>query len=219
MLPRVFEMFWQSDSSREHRDEGLGIGLALVKGFVELHGGRVEAHSAGLNAGSEFIVRLPRALLCAMDLEPGVASGAADVGAAIAARSAAPPVPPTQAPVRRVLIADDNRDGAEIMAMLLRQSGMQVHVAHNGVEAVSLAAEVHPDVAVLDIGMPGMSGYEVAQRIRTEPWGTRMHLIAVTGWGQDGDKRRAAAAGFDHHLTKPVDPLHLEHLVATEPEE
>jgi len=218
MLPRVFEMFWQSDSSREHRDEGLGIGLALVKGFVELHGGRVEAHSAGLNAGSEFIVRLPVALLCATAGPAPTPEAVPEfVPEPLALPQAQVPVQAqAQAQARRVLIADDNRDGADIMAMLLRQSGMQVHVAYTGVEAVSLAAEVHPDVAVLDIGMPGMSGYEVAKRIRTEPWGSRMQLIAVTGWGQDADKRRAEAAGFDHHLTKPVDPLHLEHLVASE---
>jgi len=210
MLPRVFDMFWQSGSNRENRDEGLGIGLALVKGFVELHGGRVEAHSAGLNKGSEFSVRLPLSLRC--EAPPAAAAAPAAAGA-----SDAVVVTPPPPQVRRVLVADDNRDGADIMAMLLRQSGMQVHVAYTGIEAVSLAAEIHPDVAVLDIGMPGMSGYEVAQRIRTEPWGSRIHLIAVTGWGQEGDRRRAEAAGFDHHLTKPVDPLHLEHLVASEP--
>jgi signal transduction histidine kinase/CheY-like chemotaxis protein len=209
MLPRVFDMFWQSDANRDHRDEGLGIGLALVKGFVELHGGRVEAHSAGLNEGSEFSVHLPLALRC--EALPAAAALPASKFAS-GALALAPPAPPA----RRVLIADDNRDGADIMAMLLRQSGMQVHVAYTGVEAVSLAAQIHPDVAVLDIGMPGMSGYEVARRIRTEPWGSRMQLIAVTGWGQEGDKRRAVAAGFDHHLTKPVDPLHLEHLLASE---
>jgi len=228
MLPRVFDMFWQSDSSHDHRDEGLGIGLALVKGFVELQGGRVEAHSAGLNEGSEFSVHLPLTLRCetlpAADAAPASEVASRAVAAAPQAppqAPAAPPAPPApqapQAPQgRTILIADDNRDGADIMAMLLRQSGMQVHVAYTGVEAVSIAAEIHPDVAVLDIGMPGMSGYEVARRIRTEPWGSRMQLIAVTGWGQDGDKRRAEAAGFDHHLTKPVDPVHLEHLVASE---
>jgi signal transduction histidine kinase/CheY-like chemotaxis protein len=196
-LHKVFDMFSQIDSSNDASGNGLGIGLALVKGFVELHGGRVEAHSDGPGCGSEFIVTLPLSML----------------------RSAVAPVatidPASQArPTGRiVLVADDNHDGAEVLAMLLLQSGYGVHVAHSGAEALSIAERQRPDVAVLDIGMPGMTGYEVAQRIRAEAWGARIQLIAVTGWGHADDKRKAGEAGFDHHLTKPVDPDHLERLM------
>jgi signal transduction histidine kinase len=198
MLPTVFDMFAQVDSARDHSEDGLGIGLALVKGFVELHGGRVEARSAGLEHGSEFIVYLPASIT----------------------RSAAPMIPADpgvdgpQATGRSVLVADDNLDGAEIMAMLLTQSGYRVRIAHTGLEALALAAEEHPDVAILDIGMPGMDGYSVAQRMRSEAWGARICLIAVTGWGQEGDKRKAEEAGFDHHLTKPMDPERLERILS-----
>jgi signal transduction histidine kinase/ActR/RegA family two-component response regulator len=198
MLPKVFGMFEQVDSHRGQYEEGLGIGLALVKGFVELHGGRVEAHSAGLEQGSEFIVRLPASLV-----RPQADAAA---GARAAAESR-----PTQ---HSVLVADDNRDGAEILGMLLKQSGYEVHVAHTGIEAFEMAAKHHPDAAILDIGMPGMSGYEVAERIRAAQWGLTTQLIAVTGWGQDGDKQRAEIAGFDLHLTKPIDPLELELLLS-----
>jgi signal transduction histidine kinase/CheY-like chemotaxis protein len=209
MLPKVFEMFSQVDAGARHSDGGLGIGLALVKGLIELHGGRVEARSEGLNSGSEFIVRLPL---------PAPAAPPAGLEAARAARLIEPvTAAPRTAETRSVLIADDNEDGAEIMAMLLKQSGHRVHVAHSGPEAFACASLHHPDVAVLDIGMPGMSGYEVAQHIRSEAWGKHMQLIAVTGWGQEGDKRRAEEAGFDHHLTKPIDPERLERLMGPGP--
>jgi PAS domain S-box-containing protein len=199
MLPRVFDMFSQIDSGQEHTEGGIGIGLALVKGFVELHGGSVAAKSPGLGRGSEFIVSLP----------------------ALPADSASPPrVAPAraQAPLPHtggVLVADDNRDGAEIMATLLGLSGYEVYVAHTGPEALAMAEKHQPSVAILDIGMPGMSGYEVAMGIRGEPWGSRIQLIAVTGWGQDEDKRKARDAGFDHHLTKPIDPDELQKLMST----
>jgi PAS domain S-box-containing protein len=197
MLPRVFDMFSQIDSGQEHSDGGIGIGLALVKGFVELHGGTVQARSAGLDCGSEFLVHLPGSLRIAAPAAPAAAKfqPAAANGA------------------RRVLIADDNRDGAEIMAMLLAHSGYEVHLAHTGPDALALAAEQRPDFAILDIGMPGMNGYEVARGIRSQPWGAAMKLIAVTGWGQEDDKRKAKDAGFDHHLTKPIDPNALEQLM------
>jgi CheY-like chemotaxis protein len=120
--------------------------------------------------------------------------------------------PATPTETRRILVADDNQDGAETMRMLLRLSGHEVHVAHSGSEAFELAKRVRPEIAVLDIGMPDLSGYEVAQRIRHEAWGEDITLIAVTGWGQSEDKRRALASGFNHHLTKPVDPAQLERL-------
>ena len=194
MQPRVFDMFSQIDTSHEHSEGGIGIGLALVKGFVELHGGSVEVHSAGMNQGSEFVVHLPIALRT----EPPVAAATTPAT--------------TVNTARRVLIADDNRDGAEIMAMLLTHSGYDVQLAHTGPDAVAVAAQQRPDVAILDIGMPGMSGYDVARRIRSQPWGGGM--MAVTGWGQEDDKRKAKEAGFDHHLTKPIDPGALERLMS-----
>jgi PAS domain S-box-containing protein len=201
MLPRVFDMFSQIDTGHEHADGGIGIGLALVKGFVELHGGTVEARSAGLDRGSEFLVRLP---------------GSLRIAAAAGPAETKPRPPPVEAG-RRVLIADDNRDGAEIMGMLLEHSGYEVHLAHTGRDALAMAAAQRPDFAVLDIGMPGMSGYEVARAIRSQPWGATIMLIAVTGWGQEDDKRKAKEAGFDHHLTKPIDPNALEQLMTPAP--
>jgi CheY-like chemotaxis protein len=198
MLPKVFDMFSQIDTGNEHSEGGIGIGLALVKGFVELHGGTVQARSAGLKQGSEFVVRLP----CSLRTQTPVPAAPENL----------PPGGPVRA--RRVLIADDNRDGAEIMAMLLTHSGFEVQLAHTGPEALALAERQKPDFAVLDIGMPGMSGYEVARAIRSQTWGTAMKLIAVTGWGQEDDKRKAKEAGFDHHLTKPIDPGVLEQLMA-----
>jgi PAS domain S-box-containing protein len=201
MLPRVFDMFSQIDTGHEHSDGGIGIGLALVKGFVELHGGTVEAGSAGLDQGSEFMVRLPASLRTQAPL----------------ARSPEKAPPTGSNGTRRVLIADDNRDGAEIMAMLLAHSGFDVQLAHSGPDALAVAAQQRPDIAVLDIGMPGMSGYEVARAIRSQHWGVGITLIAVTGWGQEDDKRKAKDAGFDHHLTKPIDPNALERLMAPAP--
>ena len=198
MLPRVFDMFSQIDGGHEHSDGGIGIGLALVKGFVELHGGSVEARSAGLDRGSEFLVRIPAALRTVVPVIHAPENSG----------------PAATAVTRRVLIADDNRDAAEIMAMLLAHSGFEVHLAHTGTDALAMAEQQHPDFAVLDIGMPGLSGYEVARGIRGQPWGAGIKLIAVTGWGQEDDKLKAMQAGFDHHLTKPIDPNALERLMA-----
>ena len=198
-LTKVFEMFSQV-APKDHVDGGLGIGLALVKGLVELHGGRVEARSAGLARGSEFIVYFPDSLV-----DPAASPGsAADDG----------PAQP-QPRALRVLIADDNRDSAESLGMLLELSGHEVYVAHDGVGALALAADKLPDAVLLDIGMPGMNGYEVAAAIRREPWGTDMTLIAITGWGQEDNKRMARDAGFDHHLTKPMDSLVLESILGS----
>jgi PAS domain S-box-containing protein len=197
MLPRVFDMFSQIDRGNEHSEGGIGIGLALVKGFVELHGGTVEARSGGFEQGSKFVVHLPSSLRTQTPVR-------------------SPPenlTPRESTGPRRVLIADDNRDGAEIMAMLLTHSGFEVQLAHTGPEALAIAERQKPDFAILDIGMPGMSGYEVAHAIRAQTWGAAMKLIAVTGWGQEDDKRKAQAAGFDHHLTKPIDPGALERLM------
>jgi CheY-like chemotaxis protein len=194
-LPRVFNMFSQVHSTTDRSEGGLGIGLALAQGLIELHGGTIEANSEGLGCGSEFTVRLPR-------------------------RAVQTPKTATQKPAatpgtlrRRILIADDNRDSAETLAALLRLEGHDVTSVHDGPVALSAFTEIKPDVALLDIGMPGLTGYEVARRMRQSNSGTSLTLIAITGWGQDIDKERAYAAGFDHHLTKPVDPHRLAELL------
>jgi two-component system CheB/CheR fusion protein len=196
-LTRIFNMFTRVDSKAERPEGGLGIGLALAKGLVELHGGRIEARSPGLGLGSELRVSLPTALVSDAQEETTVKPSDGKPSASL-----------------RVLIADDNRDGAETLGLFLGMSGHQVLLAHTGAEALEVASRTRPQVAVLDIGMPLINGYEVAKRIRGEAWGEDLTLIAVTGWGQEGDKRAAYAAGFDHHLTKPVDPEQLERLLA-----
>jgi len=193
MLSQVFTMFTRIDSGNNRTESGLGIGLALAKGLVELHGGRLIARSPGLGQGSEFEVSLPRSLL----VENATLSEHK--------RRSAGKLPP-----KRILIADDNRDGAETLGLYLELQGHEIHYAHSGSEALRVAVEVKPEVGVIDIGMPDMNGYEVAQRLRHEAWGEQLTLIALTGWGQESDKRRAFAAGFDHHFTKPIDPAELE---------
>jgi signal transduction histidine kinase len=195
-LPRVFNMFSQVHSTTDRSEGGLGIGLALAQGLIELHGGTIEANSEGLGCGSEFTVRMPRR--------------------AVQASKVATNKPPITASTlrRRILIADDNRDSAETLAMLLRLEGHDVTSVHDGPVALSTFNEIKPDVALLDIGMPGLTGYEVARRMRqSSSAGASLTLIAITGWGQDIDKERAYAAGFDHHLTKPVDPHRLAELL------
>lgn len=193
-MGRVFDMFTRIDSGLEQSEGGLGIGLALAKGLVELHGGEVRVHSAGVGKGSEFTICLPRSVIIEREIS---GESAPTTGTAVP---------------KRILVADDNRDNAETMSMLLQMSGHVVHVAHNGVEAFELAKSVRPDIGIFDIGMPDMNGYELAARIRHEAWSDGMKLIAVTGWGQEEDRNRALAAGFNHHLTKPVDVGHLESL-------
>jgi chemotaxis methyl-accepting protein methylase/signal transduction histidine kinase len=193
----VFDMFTRIESEVGRAEGGLGIGLALARGLIELHGGRIEASSAGPNQGSEFTIYLPRTLIVE---EPLSASGNG--------RDIANPTEP-----RRILVADDNRDSAETLSMLLQLSGHDVLVAHSGTEALEIAKRSRPDIGIFDIGMPDLTGYELAERIRHEAWGKDITLIALTGWGQDADKRRAFAAGFNHHLTKPVDPDRLEMLL------
>jgi signal transduction histidine kinase/ActR/RegA family two-component response regulator len=186
MLPRVFDLFTQIDRQPERSQGGLGIGLTLVKSLVELHGGAVEARSDGDGRGSEFIVRLPLA-----------AAGAT------AAAVAAPPEDPI-AMHRRVLVVDDNHDAAESLALLLKLMGADVHVAYSGPDALTALRARRPDLALVDIGMPGMDGHEVARRIRQQPEFRDVTLVALTGWGQQEDRSRSRAAGFDHHLIKPV---------------
>ncbi|MFD0666414.1 ATP-binding protein [Ramlibacter sp. MAHUQ-53] len=198
MLPRVFDLFAQAGGTLAQAQGGLGIGLSLVRQLVELHGGEVGAESAGLGQGSRFTVRLPLAAPPAA-AAPAPATGAAGAGAGTG---------------RRILVVDDNVDGAESLAMMLSLSGHEVRTCHDGPAALALAPGWRPEVVLLDIGLPGLSGYEVAQRLRAGPLGTAALLVAVTGWGAEDDQRRAAEAGFDHHLTKPVDIAALESVLA-----
>jgi PAS domain S-box-containing protein len=197
MLPRVFDMFTQVDRTLERSQGGLGIGLALVKRLVEMHGGRVEAHSRGENAGSVFTVRLPMLL-------PGSTHAAAVQRPATHAAAKAN---------RRVLVVDDNQDGAESLAMTLNLLGHSTATAHDGAEGLRLAEAFRPDVVLLDIGLPLVNGYDVARRLRAQPWGDALLLVALTGWGQVEDRRRSDEAGFDQHLVKPVSLEQLEHLM------
>ena len=194
-LVDIFDLFARVEHSLE-RQGGLGIGLTLVRQLAELHGGTIEARSDGIGHGSEFILTLPVVVTA---------------GASV---TALPEPVPVCAPLR-ILVADDNRDAAESLMLLLQLSGHEVHVVFDGEAAISAAEEWLPDVALLDIGMPRANGYEVARRIRDHAWGKRVYLVALTGWGQDEDRRRAAEAGFDEHLVKPVPPDALERLLAT----
>jgi CheY-like chemotaxis protein len=193
MLPKVFELFFQGERGVDRAEGGLGIGLALVKSLVELHGGRVEARSAGKGCGSEFLVYLPSRARAAAEADDGAGGQAAP---AVAGKG------------RRVLVVDDNADAAETLGELLRCSGYDVFVFNDPVSALARLAELRPDVAVLDVGLPVMDGYELAARIR-QARGASCTLIALTGYGQDADKERARAAGFDRHLVKPVAPERL----------
>jgi PAS domain S-box-containing protein len=196
-LPRIFEMFAQIDQSLEKSQGGLGIGLTLVKRLVEMHGGTVEAHSEGAGKGSRFIARLP-VVETSNTLYPTAGeNGLADNHLHC-----------------RILIADDNRDAAESMGTMMRHLGHEVRIVHDGAQAVEEAGEFRPDIALLDIGMPRLNGYDAAQRIRAQAWGQDMVLIALTGWGQDEDKRLAADAGFNQHFTKPVNLADITNVVA-----
>ncbi len=197
MLAKVFEMFTQVDRSLERAQGGLGIGLSLVQRIVELHDGSVEAHSDGDGAGSRFIVRLP--VVRALGGEPF----GEDV--------AEPVRPPSHL---RILVVDDNRDSATSLAMLLTLMGNETQTAHDGLEALEVAAAFKPDVALLDIGMPKLNGYDMARRIREQAWAGDVVLVACTGWGTEDDKRRSQEAGFDFHMVKPVDPVALKKLLA-----
>jgi signal transduction histidine kinase/ActR/RegA family two-component response regulator len=195
-LPHMFQMFSQVHDDQDRSGGGLGIGLALVKGLIDLHGGTIEAHSDGPGCGSEFVVTIP------------IHDGSAPL-----AHDTTPTLRVDASTARKILVADDNQDAADSLALLLEALGHTVRTAHGGHGAVALARDFQPDIALLDIGMPDMSGYEVAQQLRETQWGKNMRLIALTGWGQDEDKRRALAAGFDHHLTKPVELQELEKLL------
>jgi PAS domain S-box-containing protein len=197
-LSHIFEMFSQVTPALDRTQGGLGIGLALVKGLVKLHGGSVEARSSGIGLGSEFTVRLPT-----VEAPVRASSKPEDKGEKFPSRKKC-----------RVLIADDLQDSVESLAIMLQMAGHDIQTAHDGLAAVQAAATFRPDVALLDIGMPKMNGYQAARHIREQEWGKNMVLVALTGWGQEEDKRRATEAGFDHHLTKPVAPSALEKLLA-----
>jgi signal transduction histidine kinase/ActR/RegA family two-component response regulator len=197
MLPRVFDMFWQVDRSLEKSQGGLGVGLAIVKQLVEMHGGKVEAHSEGYGTGSEFIVRLP--VVLSVVQEPAETE------------DGEPTLPAAR---HRILVVDDNVDAATSLAMMLKMMGNDLRTAHDGIQALELAEGYRPDLILLDIGMPKLNGYDVCRRIREQPWGKSATIIALTGWGQEEDKRRSRQAGFDGHLVKPVEPAALEKLLA-----
>jgi CheY-like chemotaxis protein len=198
-LPHIFDMFFQADRSYEQAYGGLGIGLTLVKRVVEMHGGVVEAHSAGVNQGCEFIVRLPFIAEPAQTTKdkkgPDLKSGAR----------------------RRILVVDDYPNAAESLARWLRRLNHEVEVAFDGLEGIEAAEKFRPEIILLDIGMPHLNGYEAAERIRQQPWSKRMVLIALTGWGQEADRERSREAGFDLHLVKPVDYAQLAAFLAEIP--
>jgi signal transduction histidine kinase/ActR/RegA family two-component response regulator len=199
MIPQIFQMFTQIDRSSRQAQGGLGIGLTLVRTLIEMHGGQVHVQSDGLGKGTEFTVRLP--------LTKKIPS---PTKSAIPAVSSLPP--------RRVVIVDDNRDAASSLALLLKLLGLEVAVANRGLDALELLPTFRPAVVLLDIGMPGMDGYEVARRIREQLEFKDLILIALTGWGQEEDRRRTSDAGFDFHLIKPADINALETLLANLPQ-
>ncbi len=195
-MPRLFSMFSQIKSTTDRSEGGLGIGLALAKDLVKLHGGTIEVHSGGENQGSEFTVKLPLTVVLADT--PMARSEAAQKA---------------NHDSRLILIVDDNVDAAASLGMLLELAGNEVLVTHSGADAIAAARLHHPSIVILDIGMPQLDGYQVAAALRREARGSELLLIALTGWGQTEDKQRALQAGFDYHFTKPVDldAIHNDH--------
>lgn len=199
VLPKIFDIFAQGHQTAERAQGGLGIGLSLVRGLVEMHGGRVEAHSEGPGKGSEFTVRL--SVIGNALYEPLTTD---EYDGAVSTRSSR----------YRILIVDDNEDSAMGLAMMLKIMGHDTRTAHDGVQALEVAESFRPELILLDIGLPRLNGYEVCRRVREWPWGSDVVLIAVTGWGQEEDRRQSKDAGFNFHLVKPVDPDALEKLLS-----
>ena len=195
MLPRVFDLFSQGDGVIGQAQGGLGIGLALVRNLVEMHGGRVEARSDGLNRGTQVTIRMP-------------------VTDTASPTTPVPPSSDTSTVACRVLVVDDNDDAARTLAMLVRELGGKSRIANDGQSGLDSLADFKPEIVLLDIGMPGLDGYETCRRMREAPGGTELIVVALTGWGQEDDKQRALEAGFDHHLTKPADPVAVGQLLA-----
>jgi len=210
LMPRIFNLFTQLDRTSGPPQSGLGIGLALVQRLVEMHGGSVTAHSDGPGRGSEFTIRLPLLLRESLETE----APPHKLSTLEQSMTNDEDLVRTQ---RRILVADDNNDALESLATLLQLSGHEVYTATNGAVALESAEQNRPEVALLDIGMPKLDGYEVARRIRAQPWGQRITLVALTGWGQDSDRRRSQEAGFDSHLVKPLDLDKLTDLLAALP--
>src|SRR5262249_27918589 len=198
LVPRVFDLFMQADSSLARSQGGLGIGLTLVNNLVKMHGGSVRASSPGPGHGSEFVVRLPT------------------LSAPVAAPPQPPPEPPpAPGPGRRILVVEDNNDAAQSLATLLKLKGHEVCLAHDGPSALEAARAFHPKVVLMDIGLPGMDGHEVGRLLRERGLFSEGLLIAMTGYGQDEDRRRSYEAGFNCHLVKPVDPQELFQLLVS----
>lgn len=197
MAGRIFEMFAQIERPLEKTYTGLGIGLTLVKSLVEMHGGKIEVHSEGENRGSEFIIRLP----VLVDQAPQTNVVPLTPDSANRAR-------------KRILVVDDNRAAAEMLSKVVKMLGNDVMTAGDGQQAIELAADFHPDVILMDLGMPKMNGYDAARHIREQPWGDKIVLVALTGWGQEEDKQRTRQAGFDHHLVKPAEPTALQEILS-----
>jgi CheY-like chemotaxis protein/two-component sensor histidine kinase len=197
-LPTIFEMFTRGDGAQARAPKGLGIGLALARGLVEMHGGTIDARSEGPGRGSEFTVRVP------LIEPPAHAQRVSDTAAKLAGR--------------RILVIDDNLDAAETLALVLKTLGAEVRVADSGFAGLDVYRAYRPEVVLLDIGMPGMDGYEVARRIRADASGSRTSLVALTGWGQDEHRQKAREAGFDHHLVKPAEIPALQALLGSLPQ-
>jgi two-component system, chemotaxis family, CheB/CheR fusion protein len=195
--PRIFDLFAQVDTSLERSVSGLGIGLSLVKNLVEMHGGTVEVHSAGVGQGSEFVVRLPIMVETPKTMSPKP--------------TARWPIPTT---ARRILVVDDNRDSAMSLAILLKLTGHETHTASDGLEAVEAAATFKPELILMDIGLPKLNGYDACRRIREQPWGKDMVVVALTGWGQEDDRQKSKEVGFNTHMVKPVELPALMMLLA-----
>jgi CheY-like chemotaxis protein len=199
-LTQIFEMFERVDTSAERLEGGLGVGLALVRKLIHLHGGTVQARSEGPGKGSEFIVSLPERLT------PGASASEVRTSAAAV---------PTTAPPCRVLVVDDNHDCAESMATLLEIEGCTVRAVFSGEEALAVGSEFQPAVIFMDLGMPMLNGYETCKRLRAQAWGKSAFVVALTGWGQNEVRRLTEEAGFDLHVVKPLDPAQVVHILET----